>query len=292
MHRPHFHQTAKAYLLLAPQLLVTLVFFVWPALRAVWQAFFSGDPFGLHADFVWWENFTDLFYDPNYLAAVKTTLLFSTLITLLVMSGGLIIALALQRVVRGRRIYKTLLMLPYAVAPAVAGMLWKFLFDPAIGVMSHLLEHLGYTWNYLLHARQALGLVVISAAWQQFSYNVLFFFAGLQAIPRSLLEAAALDGAGPWQRFYSIILPLLSPTTFFLLVINVIYAFFDTFGIIHVVTQGGPDNATNILVHKVYNDGFVGLDLGGSAAQSVLLMLIVIGLTVIQFRYIERKVHY
>lgn len=290
--RPHFHQTFKAYALMAPQLLVTMIFFVWPALSALRQAFFRGDAFGLHHYFVWWDNFSDLFRDPTYMEAFKTTLVFSAIVTVLVMCSSLVVALALQRVVRGRKCYKTLLILPYAVAPAVAGMLWRFLFDPAIGIVSTFLEHMGYTWNYLLHAKQALGLVIISAAWQQFSYNLLFFFAGLQAIPRSLLEAAALDGAGPWQRFHSIILPLLSPTTFFLLVINVIYAFFDTFGIIQVVTRGGPDNATNILVHKVYNDGFVGLDLGGSAAQSVLLMSIVIGLTVLQFRYIERKVHY
>lgn len=280
------------YLFVAPQVIITLIFFIWPALTAIKQSVFHSDAFGIHHYFAGLDNFRDILQSAEYLKAVLVTLIFSVSVTALTMASGLLMAVLVNRVVYGSGAYKTLLIWPYAVAPAVAGILWRFLFNPAIGVISYVLEQLGYNWNYLLHPHQALLLVIIAASWQQFSYNFLFFLAGLKAIPQSLLDAAALDGAGVYRRFWTVVFPLLSPTTFFLLVINLIYAFFDTFGIIQVVTQGGPAAATNILVYKVYNDGFVGLNAGSSAAQSVILMVIVISLTVIQFRYIERKVHY
>ena len=230
--------------------------------------------------------------DPNYLAAIKATVIFSIWTAVAALAAALLLAVLSDRVIRGHGIYKTLLIWPYAVAPAVAGILWMFIFNPGIGVLATLLNKLGYHWNYTLNGGQAMFLVVAAAAWQQFSYNYIFFLAGLKAIPNSLLQAAAIDGAGPFRRFWSIVFPLLSPTTFFLLVINLIYAFFNTFGIIQTTTIGGPNNATNILVYKVFNDGFVQLNLGSSYAQSVILMIIVIALTVIQFRYIEHKVHY
>jgi sn-glycerol 3-phosphate transport system permease protein len=287
-----FRKPFIAFCLLAPQLLITLIFFIWPAGEAVWGSFHQGDAFGLTSHFSWLANYQDLFSDPYYLKSIWVTFVFSISVSILTLALGMLMAVMANRVVRGATTYKTLLIWPYAVAPAVAGILWRFLFNPAVGVLAYSLDKFGIDWNYMLHAKQAMWLVIIAAVWQQFSYNFLFFLAGLQAIPKSLLEAAAIDGAGPKRRFFSIVFPLLSPTTFFLLIINMIYAFFDTFGIIQVVTQGGPYDSTNILVYKVYNDGFVGLDLGGSAAQSVVLMVIVIALTVIQFRYIERKVHY
>ncbi|MDH3970500.1 MAG: sn-glycerol-3-phosphate ABC transporter permease UgpA, partial [Rhodospirillales bacterium] len=238
------------------------------------------------------ENFAELFGDPWYLQSIQVTAVFSVSVALLALTTALYLAVQADRVIRGAMAYKTLLVWPYAVAPAVAGVLWLFLFNPTLGIVAYALRKLGYDWNHLLDGDQAMFLVVIAAAWKQISYNFLFFLAGMQAIPRSLIEAAAIDGAGPARRFWTIVFPLLTPTTFFLMVINVVYAFFDTFGIIHQVTEGGPAGATNILVYKVFRDGFIGLDLGGSAAQSVVLMAIVIALTVIQFRYIERKVHY
>jgi sn-glycerol 3-phosphate transport system permease protein len=241
---------------------------------------------------VWAENFAELFGDPQYLQSIRVTAGFSVSVALLALAAALYLAVQADRVIRGAMAYKTLLVWPYAVAPAVAGVLWLFLFNPTLGIVAYALRKLGYDWNHLLDGGQAMFLVVIAAAWKQISYNFLFFLAGMQAIPRSLIEAAAIDGAGPARRFWTIVFPLLTPTTFFLMVINVVYAFFDTFGIIHQVTEGGPAGATNILVYKVFRDGFIGLDLGGSAAQSVVLMAIVITLTVIQFRYIERKVHY
>lgn len=280
------------YLLLAPQLVITLVFFIWPASQALFQSMLLEDAFGLKTQFVWFDNFKELFASDQYLAAFETTLIFSVSVTVSSMALSLLLAVMADRIIRGATAYKTFLIWPYAIAPAVAGVLWYFMFNPSIGINAYLLRALGYDWNHLLDGTDAMIMVVIAAAWNQISYNFLFFLAGLQAIPRSLIEAAAIDGAGPAKRFWTIIFPLLSPTTFFLLVVNVVYAFFFTFGIIHATTDGGPAGATTILVYKVYSDGFVGLDLGGSAAQSVVLMAIVIALTVVQFRYIERRVEY
>ena len=287
-----FRNRVLPYLLVAPQLVITLVFFIWPAGQALFQSVLLQDAFGLSTQFVWFENFERLFADPNYLQACRVTALFSAATAGLALSAALLLAAMADGVIRGAVGYKTILIAPYAVAPAVAGVLWLFLFNPTVGIIAYLLRDLGYSWNPLLHGGQAMMLVVIAAAWKQISYNFLFFLAGLQAIPKSLIEAAAIDGAGPSKRFWQIVFPLLSPTTFFLIVVNLVYAFFDTFGIIHAVTSGGPAKATEILVYKVFNDGFVGLDFGGSAAQSVILMAIVMGLTVIQFRYVERRVQY
>ena len=287
-----FRSRVLPYVLVAPQIAVTLIFFIWPASQALYQSVLIEYPFGLSSTFVWGENFAELFGDPQYLQSIQVTAVFSVSVALLALAAALYLAVQADRVIRGAMAYKTLLVWPYAVAPAVAGVLWLFLFNPTLGIVAYGLRKLGYDWNHLLNGGQAMFLVVIAAAWKQISYNFLFFLAGMQAIPRSLIEAAAIDGAGPARRFWTIVFPLLTPTTFFLMVINVVYAFFDTFGIIHQVTEGGPAGATNILVYKVFRDGFIGLDLGGSAAQSVVLMAIVITLTVIQFRYIERKVHY
>jgi sn-glycerol 3-phosphate transport system permease protein len=280
------------YMLLAPQLLITLIFFIWPAFWALFQSVMMEDPFGLESVYVGYDNFVILFDDSEYLDALGVTGLFSLLVCFFSLTLSLLFALLADRIVKGAGVYKTLLIWPYAVAPAVAGVLWLFLFNPTVGIFAYFLQWLGYDWNHHLNGGQALLLVVVAGVWKQISYNFLFFLAGLQAIPRSLIEAAAIDGAGAIRRFWTIILPLLSPTTFFLVVINIVYAFFDTFGIIHQVTSGGPDGATNILVYKVFHDGFLGLDLGSSAAQSVILMVIVGILTVVQFRYVEREVHY
>ena len=290
--RVHFSSLTLPYLLLLPQIAITLIFFIWPALQALQQSVLLEDAFGLSTEFVWFDNFEALFADPAYLESLGVTAVFSASVALLALSLALFLAVQADRVLRGAMAYKTLLIWPYAIAPAVAGVLWLMLFNPTLGVVAFFLQALGYDWNHHVNGGEAMLLVVVAAAWKQISYNFLFFLAGLQAIPKSLIEAAAIDGAGPARRFWTIVFPLLTPTTFFLLVINVVYAFFDTFGIIHAVTEGGPAGATNILVYKVFNDGFIGLDLGGSAAQSVILMGIVITLTVIQFRYVERKVHY
>ncbi|MFI4888153.1 MAG: sn-glycerol-3-phosphate ABC transporter permease UgpA [Burkholderiales bacterium] len=278
--------------LVAPQLAVTLVFFFWPASQALYQSLQIQDAFGARTQFVWFDNFRDLIQDPRYLASFRVTAVFSALVAVIGLSVALLLAVFADRVIRGAKVYKTLLIWPYAVATAVAAVLWVFLLNPTLGVVTHWLRDLGYTWDYLLNARQALALIVIAAVWKQISYNFLFFLAGLQSIPKSLIEAAAIDGAGPGRRFWTIVFPLLSPTTFFLLVVNIVYAFFDTFAIVDAATSGGPVQATAILVFKVYQDGVQALDLGGSAAQSVVLMAIVIGLTVIQFRFVERKVQY
>jgi sn-glycerol 3-phosphate transport system permease protein len=278
--------------LLLPQLAVTVIFFFWPAGQAIVQSVQGGDAFGLSTRFVGGDNFATLFADPNYLFSFAVTAFFSVCVALLALAPGLLLAVMADRVVRGATFYKTVLLLPYAIAPAIAGVLWMFLFNPTIGVVAAWLRWAGIDWNYLLNGRQAMLLVILAAAWKQISYNFLFFLAGLQAIPPSLLEASAIDGATPRRRFWTIVFPLLAPTSFFLIVVNIVYAFFDTFGVIHNVTEGGPDKATEILVYKVWYDGIVGLDLGGSAAQSVVLMAIVIGLTAIQFRFIERRVHY
>ena len=290
--RSTFNNLWLPYLLVAPQIIITFIFFIWPASQALYRSFLIEDAFGLSSEFVWFENFEELFRDPLYLESFKTTVIFSVSTTFLSLSLSLMFAVMADRVIKGEMAYKSILLWPYAVAPAVAGVLWMFMFNPGNGILALTLQSLGYEWNHVLRGGQAMVLVIIAAAWKQISYNFIFFLAGLQSIPKSMLEASAIDGAGPVKRFWTIVFPLISPTTFFLIVVNVVYAFFETFGIIHAVTQGGPYKSTEILVYKVYNDGFVGLDLGSSSAQSVILMIIVISLTVFQFRYIERRVQY
>jgi len=280
------------YALLAPQIAITVVFFFWPAIQAVYYSFLVQDAFGLSSEFVWFQNFRDLFHDSHYLASFRVTAVFSLLVASLGMSIALLLAAMADRVIRGAVAYKTLLIWPYAVAPAIAGVLWAFLFSPSIGIVPYYLLKGGINWNWIINENQAMLLVVMAAAYKQVSYNFLFFLAGLQSIPRSMIEAAAIDGATPFRRFWTIVFPLLSPTTFFLLVVNIVYAFFETFGVIDATTQGGPGEATKILVYKVYYDGVRAADLGGSSAQSVVLMLVVISLTVVQFRFVERKVQY
>jgi sn-glycerol 3-phosphate transport system permease protein len=288
--------TLKGYLvpmlLLAPQLAITLVFFYWPASQAVWQSFLVEDAFGISTEFVWFENYEVLFSKPDYYHALWNTIVFSTIVTFFSLSIALLFAVMADRHIRGHQVYTTLLIWPYAVAPAIAGVLWMFMFNPSLGILAQGLREIGYNWNPLLNGNQAMALVIMAAVWKQISYNFLFFLAGLQSIPKSVTEAATIDGARPWRRFWTITFPLLSPTTFFLLVVNVVYVFFDTFGIIDTVTGGGPSKATETLVYKVYTDGKGGADLGGSAAQSVILLFIVIALTAVQFKYIERKVTY
>ncbi|AHK45850.1 binding-protein-dependent transport system inner membrane component [Ensifer adhaerens OV14] len=272
--------------------MLTVIFFFWPASQALYQSVLREDPFGLKSGFVGLANFRAVLANPDYLHSLKVTVVFSLATALLSMALALLLATAADRVVRGRNIYRTLLIWPYAVAPAVAGMLWLFMFNPAMGTFAYILRRNGFAWDPLLNGDQAMALVIVAAAWKQISYNFLFFVAGLQAIPKSLIEAASIDGARGARRFWTIVFPLLAPTTFFLLVVNTVYAFFDTFGIIHAVTGGGPAKATETLVYKVYNDGFVNLDLGSSAAQSVILMVIVVALTAFQFRFVEKRVHY
>ncbi|SCK45309.1 sn-glycerol 3-phosphate transport system permease protein [Variovorax sp. HW608] len=278
--------------LLAPQLIVIGVFFFWPAGQALVQSMQMQDAFGASTEWVGLQNFRDLFNDPGYIESFETTALFSVLVAGIGIALSLLLAVFVDRIVRGAMIYKTLLILPYAVAPVVAAVLWVFMFSPSLGVVAYGLGKLGFDWNHLLSGSHAMALIVMAAVWKQISYNFLFFLAGLQSIPKSLIEAAAIDGARPWRRFWTVQFPLLSPTTFFLLVMNVVYAFFETFAIVDAATQGGPGTATRILVYKVYHDGFKGMDLGGSAAQSVVLMAVVIVLTVLQFRYVEKKVNY
>jgi sn-glycerol 3-phosphate transport system permease protein len=287
-----FRSAWLPYALLAPQIAVTLVFFFWPAVQAIWYSFQLQDAFGERTQFVGLANFAALFRDANYLHSFGITALFSALVAGCGIGIALLLATMANRVIRGALGYRTLLIWPYAVAPAVAGVLWAFLFAPSVGIITYALRRAGYNWDWVLQADQAMALVVIASVWKQISYNFLFFLAGLQSIPRSLIEAAAIDGAGPMRRFWTIVFPLLSPTTFFLLVVNIVYAFFDTFGVIDATTQGGPAGATQILIYKVYYDGVKAADLGGSSAQSVVLMAIVIALTAIQFRFVERKVQY
>jgi sn-glycerol 3-phosphate transport system permease protein len=289
---PVFPNKLLPYLLVAPQIAITLIFFFWPTSQAIYQSLLLEDPFGLRSRFSGLENFRIIFRDPNYINSIQVTAVFTVATTLLALAAGLILAVMADRVIKTKGLYRTLLIWPYAVAAAIAGMLWLFLFNPSFGTISLILTRLGIDWNPLLDSTDAMILVIGAAVWKQISYNFLFFVAGLQAIPKSLIEAAAIDGASSNRRFWSIIFPLLAPTSFFLLVINTVYAFFDTFGIIHAVTGGGPGRATETLVYKVYNDGFVGLQLGLSSAESVILMLIVVALTAIQFRYVERRVHY
>ena len=279
-------------LLVAPQLLISFVFFFYPSGQAIWNSLFLPDPFGLKTEFVGLDNFRFLFSDPYYLASFKTTVIFSTAVSVSSMALGLYLAALADRLIKGAGVYQTLLIWPYAIAPAIAGVLWLFMFNGNIGLASYYLKALGYEWNHTLKGDQAMFLVILASSWGRISYNFLFFLAGLQAIPKSIIEAAAIDGASFWKRFGTIVIPLLSPITFFLLVVNIVYAFFDTFGVIHTITSGGPEQSTTILVYKVFSDGFVSQDLGSSAAQSVILLVLVGILTVIQFKYIERKVQY
>ena len=287
-----FRSAWLPFALVAPQIAITIVFFFWPAAQAIWYSFQLQDAFGLNTEFVGLQNFRDLFGDSRYLESFQVTAVFSVLVAGAGIAISLLLATMADRVVRGALFYRTLLIWPYAVAPAVAGVLWAFMFAPSIGILSYALKRMGVDWNWVIQGNQAMLLVVVAAVWKQISYNFLFFLAGLQSIPRSLIEAAAIDGAGPMRRFWTVVFPLLSPTTFFLLVVNIVYAFFDTFGVIDATTQGGPAGATHILVYKVYYDGVKAADLGGSSAQSVVLILIVIALTVAQFRFVEKKVQY
>ncbi|CAB3777731.1 sn-glycerol-3-phosphate transport system permease protein UgpA [Paraburkholderia caffeinitolerans] len=290
--RTNFGAGWLPWLLIAPQLAITIVFFLWPAGVALWQSTSSQDAFGISTVFVGFANFKGLFEDPLYLASFRTTLVFSALVTAIGLVVSLFLAAMADRITRGKLIYRTLLIWPYAVAPAIAAVLWGFLFNPSIGIVTFALAKVGITWNHALNGGQAMALVVMASVWKQVSYNFLFFYAGLQAIPRSLIEAAAIDGAGPVRRFFGIALPLLSPISFFLLVVNLVYAFFDTLPVIDAATGGGPGQATKTLVYKIFTEGFQGLDIGSSGAQSVIMMLVVIGLTVVQFRFVERKVKY
>ena len=290
--RVRFRSWWLPWALIAPQMAIVLIFFFWPAGQALYQSFQTEDAFGTSREFVGLQNFVRLWNDSTYLASFWTTAVFSVLVAASGLTIALLLAVMADRVIRGAAFYKTLLIIPYAVAPAVAGVLWLFMFAPSAGIVSYALNKVGIEWNHLLNAGDAMALIVMAAVWKQVSYNFLFFLAGLQSIPKSLIEAAAIDGAKPWRRFWTIVFPLLSPVTFFLLVINIVYAFFETFAIVDTATQGGPGKETAILVYKVYYDGFKALDLGGSAAQSVVLMAIVVTLTVIQFRYVEKKVQY
>ncbi len=291
--RSIFTHRLLPYALLVPQLVITVVFFYWPAIQAVWQSFLLQDAFGLSTAFIWFENYRGLFSQPDYYQTIATTLVFSGAVAVLSLSLALLLAVQADKQLAGAGVYRTLLIWPYAVAPAVAGVLWAFMFQPSLGVIARALrDDFGIDWNPLLNSDHAMIMVVLAAVWKQISYNFLFFLAGLQAIPKSVIEAAAIDGARPARRFWTITFPLLSPTTFFLIVVNIVYAFFDTLGLIDTMTSGGPGKATETLVYKVYADGRLGGDLGGSAAQSVILMIIVIALTAIQFRYVEKKVTY
>ena len=290
--RTIFPNKLLPYALLAPQLIITIIFFLWPAGQAVKSSFEREDPFGFRTTFIWFQNYTRLFDDPEYLNAAARSAVFAVGVTALSMGAALLLAVCVNRLLRSGKFYTTLLVWPYAVAPVVAGILWWFMFNPTIGIVPYLLEAFGYRWNHRVNGNDAMILVIIAASWKQISYNFLFFVAGLQSVPKSLVEAAAMDGAGPFKRFWTIVFPLLSPTTFFLMIVNINYAMFDTFGIIDGTTSGGPAGSTNTLVYKVYADGFLGLNIGSSSAQSVILMLIVIVLTVVQFRWVERRVQY
>ena len=291
--RSIFSNRLLPYLLITPQVLITLSFFYWPALQGLIQSLMRSDPFGMHNTFVWFENFTNLFRDPLYLKSVVITLSFSAAVATVSISLGLFIASMANRALHFKEVIRTLLVWPYAVAPAISGILWLFLLHPSYGIVALAIKRwFGTDWNPVLEGTDALIMVIMASAWKQISYNFVFFMAGLQAVPHSLIEAAAMDGAGPFRRFWNITLPMLSPTLFFVTVMNLIYSFFETFGVIHTVTQGGPGGATNILVYKVYQDGFIGLNLGSSSAQSIVLMSLIILITLLQFRYVERKVHY
>ncbi len=288
----YFKNNLLSYWLLLPQLIVTFLFFLWPAAQTIKSSFEREDAFGFTTTFVGFENYVTVLTDPSYLKSLLTTAVFSISVTLSSMAISLLLATCVDRVIRAKKAYTMLLLWPYAVAPVLAGILWLFIFHPTIGIIPFLLEKIGIIWNYRINGTQAMILIVIAASWKQISYNFLFFLAGLQSIPRSQIEAAAIDGAGPFKRFWTVVFPQISPTTFFLLVININYVMFDTFGIIDNMTSGGPARATSTLVYKVYDDGFKNQIIGGSAAQSTILMLMVIILTFIQFRWIERRVQY
>jgi sn-glycerol 3-phosphate transport system permease protein len=291
--RSIFTNRLLPYLLILPQVLVIVTFFYWPAAQGLMQSLTLSDPFGQHSRFVWLDNFVSLFRDPLYLRSIITTLVFSGCTALISISFGLLMAAMANRILKAKTVIRTLLIWPYAVAPAISGVLWLFLLHPSFGVVAFFLKRqMGIDWNPVLNGSDAFFMVVMASAWKQVSYNFVFFMAGLQAVPKSLIEAAAMDGAGPVRRFWTITLPMLSPTLFFVTVMNIIFSFFETFGVIHAVTQGGPGGATNILVYKVYQDGFIGLNLGSSAAQSVVLMVLIVVITLVQFKYVERKVHY
>ncbi|OPX35845.1 MAG: glycerol-3-phosphate transporter permease [Desulfobacteraceae bacterium 4484_190.2] len=291
--RSFFSSKFLPYFLILPQFLVTATFFYWPALQGLAQSVMRSDPFGQHSTFIWLDNFIALFIDPLYLKSIGTTLFFSASVAAVSISIGLFIATMANRALKAKAVIRTMLIWPYAVAPAISGILWLFLLHPSYGVVAIAIKRwLGLDWNPVLDGKDALFMVIMASAWKQISYNFVFFIAGMQAIPGSLIEAAAMDGASPFRRFWKITLPLLSPTLFFVTVMNIIYSFFETFGVIHMMTQGGPGGATNILVYKVYQDGFIGLDLGSSAAQSIVLMTLIIVITVLQFKYVERKVQY
>ena len=291
-NRAIFSGRLLAYLLVVPQLAISLVFFYWPAAQALWQSFLVQDAFGLSTEFVWFENYVSLIGTPEYYHAIGVSFVFSALVAFFSLSIGLLLAVMANRNIKGVQIYRTFLIVPYAVAPAVASVLFIFMFQPGLGMIARALQRSGIDWNPVLNGTHAMILVVIVAVWNQISYNFLFFLAGLQSIPKSVIEAAAIDGARPMRRFWTIVFPLLSPTTFFLIIVNITYVFFNTLGIIDTATGGGPDGATRTLVYKVFQDGKAGSDLGGSAAQSVILMVIVVALTAFQFRYVEKKVHY
>ncbi len=290
--RVTFKGWALPLLLVFPQLLISAVFFFYPAGQAIWQSLFIPDPFGLSTQFVGLGNFEFLFSDRFYRTSFLTTAIFSILVTLASLLPALFLAVIADRLIKGAGVYRTLLIWPYAVAPAIAGVLWLFMFNTRVGVVSWYLGQLGYDWNHVLNEHEAMGLVVLASAWGRISYNFLFFFAALQAVPRSIIEAAAIDGARFWRRFFTMVLPLISPTLFFLLVVNIVYSFFETFGVIHTITSGGPQQATTTLVYKIFSDGFVGQDLGSSAAQSVVLLILVGVLTIVQFKFLEKRVHY
>ncbi len=291
--RSYFKARFLPYFLILPQILVTLTFFYWPAVQGLMHSFKRSDPFGGHSQFIWFENFRALFTDPLYLESIFITLVFSVCTAFLAITSGLFIAAMANRALRAKAVIRTFLIWPYAVAPAISGVLWLFLLHPSFGIVAiSIKKWFGINWNPILNGNDAMFMVILASAWKELSYNFVFFIAGMQAIPKSLIEAAAIDGASPFRRFWTITLPLLTPTLFFLSVMNIIYAFFETFGVIHTVTQGGPGGSTNILVYKVYQDGFVGLDLGSSSAQSVVLMSLIIFITVLQFKYVEKKVQY
>ena len=291
--RSIFTARALPYFLILPQILVTVTFFYWPAAQGLMQSMMISDPFGFHSRFVWFDNFIALFRDPLYLRSVFTTLLFSASTAFVSISLGLFLAAMANRAFKAKAFIRTMLIWPYAVAPAISGILWLFLLHPSYGIVALAIKQwFGVDWNPVLNGNDALIMVVMASAWKEVSYNFVFFLAGMQSIPTSLIEAAAMDGASPFRRFLVITLPLLSPTIFFVTVMNIIYAFFETFGVIHTITQGGPGGATNILVYKVYQDGFIGLNLGSSAAQSIVLMALIILITVLQFKYVERKIQY
>ena len=276
-------------LLVAPQLALTAVFFLWPAGQAIWFSAQRQDAFGIRTEFVGVDNFTDLFADPLYVQSMARTLFFCAAVAVLSMAAALFLAVFADREIRGRAIYRTLLIWPYAVAPAIAAVLWILLLHPQIGLLGRLLNRAGIHWDYKLNDTQAMAMVVLASAWKQVSYNFIFFLAGLQSIPRAVVEAARIDGARGWHRFRTITLPLLAPTIFFLIVVNVVYAAFETFSTILALTGGGPGKSTETLIVKVYRDGVINLDLGSSSAQSVILMVAVIVLTAVQFRYMGRR---